>query len=492
MMKRAPGRSGEGEVGRSKMGWAVLWVCALGLGAWFVVEALYPGWLSPTNRTFLSRYGAAEVIRAAGKGFDVNSTVVRRRTFTVRYLGEGRIESDSLMVPLIPMSTITSLPVEVGDSVKEGALLAELDDSNAKVLLEAAEASVRKAEAELERVKGGTLYTQVMERPELGSVLYEQRQRERELADELLSVYEGLNEKGVVSRIELLGKEIEAARAAQQEREAEISLGASEQGRALAVTIAELAVEESIAVKNQRELHLQEHRVTSPADGVLREVLVRKGEFNRTPGKTGFVLSYGSWFEARLGQAALSGVSLGDQAIVRLEAYPGVEFSGVVELIHPFIDHDLGGPESTRPIRPRGTGTPEWPSTFRVRIRLTEELPVNMATGLTGFASIVVEREGFAIPTSAFEAIGGREGLVLKVSGDASPPPLAVAPDEVSAGSPGRWVDWTPVRVVAGHTQDGWTEVLSGVSVGDEVFSEGHVGLREGDPVRVSRPSEAD
>ena len=115
-----------------------------------------------------------------------------------------------------------------------------------------------------------------------------------------------------------------------------------------------------------------------------------------------------------------------------------------------------------------------------------------MATGLTGFASIVVEREGFAIPTSSFEAIGGREGLVLKVSSEASPPPLAVAPDEVAAGSSGRWVDWTPVRVVAGHTQDGWTEVLSGVSAGDEVFSEGHIGLREGDPVRVKLPAEAD
>ena len=492
MMRRSPEGTGEGGGVRWSVGWAVVWVCALSLGAWFVLDALLPAWRSPTNRTFLSRFGASEVARAAGGGFDVRSAVVERRTFTIRYLGEGRIESDSLMVPLIPMSTVTNLPVEVGDVVKEGDLLVELDDSNAKVLLEAADASVRKAGAELERVRGGTLYTQVMERPELGSVLFEQRQRERELAEALLEVYEGLNEDGVVSRIELLTKEIEAARASQQEREAEISLGASEQGRVLAVTVAELAVEEAEAVKRQRELQLSEHRVLSPADGVLREVLVRKGEFNRTPGKTGFVLSYGTWFEARLGQAALNGVSVGDYAIVRLEAYPGVEFLGQIELVHPFIDHDLGGPESTRPIRPRGTGTPEWPSTFRVRVRLEGDPSMPLATGLTGYASIVVEREGFAIPSSAFESVGGREGLVLKVSGEAEAAPVRGAPDEVSASPGGRWVEWSPVRVVAGHTQDGWTEVLSGLKDGEEVFSGVHIGLREGDPVRVLRPVEGE
>ena len=115
-----------------------------------------------------------------------------------------------------------------------------------------------------------------------------------------------------------------------------------------------------------------------------------------------------------------------------------------------------------------------------------------LATGLTGYASIVVEREGFAIPSSAFESVGGREGLVLKVSGEAEAAPGRGAPDEVSASPGGRWVEWSPVRVVAGHTQDGWTEVLSGLKDGEEVFSGGHIGLREGDPVRVLRPVEGE
>lgn len=484
-MTRSPDARGETKGAVPKLAWIAIWGVAVGLGFWFVVGALYPGWRSSTNRTFLSRFGAAEVARAGGKGFDVNSSIVARRTFTIRYLGEGRIESDSLLVPLIPMSTVTKLPVEVGDVVEAGELLAELDDANAQVLLEAADFSVRKAEAELERVRVGTRYTQVLERPELDTILFEQKQLERELADEFLGVYEDLRAEGVVSRIELLVKELEATKAAQQEREAEISLGASEQGRALAVIVAELAVEEARAVKRQREIQLSKHRVESPASGVLREVLVRVGEFNRTPGKTGFVISYGTWFEARLGQAALSGVEVGASAVVRLEAYPGVEFSGVVELVHPFVDHDLGGPESSRPIRPRGTGTPEWPSTFRVRVRLEERAGTPLATGLTGYASIVLEREGFAVPASAFDSVGGREGLVLMVSGEAPAPVNKTAPDEVSAGLSGRWVDWTPVRVVSGHSQDGWVEILSGLDGGEEIFMGGHKGIRAGDPVRV-------
>ena len=58
------------------------------------------------------------------------------------------------------------------------------------------------------------------------------------------------------------------------------------------------------------------------------------------------------------------------EATVNLEAYAGREFRATVERVIPIVTFNAGGPETKTPVRPLGTGTPEWPATFTVRLHL--------------------------------------------------------------------------------------------------------------------------
>jgi multidrug resistance efflux pump len=473
--------------GRAAVSW-VVGLVAIGGVVWFVASILIPGWKRPISRSFDGPFGYGSVVRAADGGFALDSARVERRRFEIRYLGEGRIHSDTILVPIIPMALVREVAVEVGQAVKKGDLFIELDDAHAQVRLASATAAVSKAQAELERRRAGSHQTQVFERPELHRTNLEYRKREEELATEVLSLYEGLESDGLVSRAELIDHIIQATAATREARTAEIVLQGSEASREHTLEVAAMGLEEARAVLREREIQLAAHAIRAPVDGVVRNVLVRTGEYNRNTGSTGVALSVGTWFEARLGQVALAGVSVGAPCLVHLEALAGVQFSGTLARIVPFVDNDIGGPETSRPIRPRGTGAPEWPSTFRVRIELDPKDGIQLVPGLTGYASILIEREGLGIPSSAVDALSPNEGLVFMVDGERAPPARRVDPGVVRAAPPGRWVQWGARRVLLGQRSDGWIEVLEGLEEGDEVLLGGHGVLRESDAVRVLGP----
>ena len=111
-------------------------------------------------------------------------------------------------------------------------------------------------------------------------------------------------------------------------------------------------------------------------------------------------------------------MNLGDRAEVRLEAFPEHPVKGEVTWINPFVNYDLGGPESTRPIRPMGTGAPEWPATFIAKITMDPESTLQILPGMTGFAVIRSETEVICLPREAVFAITAGKGLVYLVDGD--------------------------------------------------------------------------
>ncbi len=433
-------------------------------GIALTATVLIPAYLDPKNRMYGSSLGYARVMRALGKPFPVHTAEAAPATFASRDMGEGTVASESLYVPVVPMAEILEVLVEEGDPVEAGQVLARLDPSKAEIKVESARLAISTAQSESQRVEIGSAYVLAQERPEKDRITLEAAGSVAASAEERLATYEQLFEKGIIARTKLLAARDEATAAREQLELAQFNAAMSERGVPHSKRIARNAVADAEQALAHRLRELEDFTVRAPAAGVVERVLVRAGEYNQDSGKPGFILACGGWFEAHLDQSALRRVEVGDAAEVFLEAYPGHRFAARVEKVIPIVTYDRGGAEIGRPVAPRGTGAPEWPATFRVRLGIEAPGAMPPAPGMTGFARIVSERTSLGVPLGAVSSISAGKGVVHTVD---------------AAG--GRSI----AIVTVGEVDDRRVEILAGIGPGQHVITEGATVLEPDDPIEV-------
>jgi len=155
---------------------------------------------------------------------------------------------------------------------------------------------------------------------------------------------------------------------------------------------------------------------------------------------------------------------LNDAVEVRLSAHQDHVFQGKITLIRPLVNFSLGGPETNRPIRPLGTGAPEWPSTFSVRVSL-EDSEHLVVPGLTGYATVVQKRNVLAVPRGTVNAVSGNRGIAFVIGSDGE--------------------SFAPRNVVTGIKDGGWVEIREGLQAGERVIADGHQVLQPGDRIVI-------
>ena len=426
---------------------------------------IWPAYKDPGARMFTSKLGYATVLRQTGQPFPVQTARAQLKTIQGVFLGEGLMQSEPIQIPMIAMSRINRIHVEEGDFVKKGQLLVELDPERIQLRIEAAQAALETARAELERVRVGTVNILLDERPELDEIQLEASKKSATIELQLLRSYEKLFQSGSLSEKGYLEQALKAKQAEVQYRKLLLSTELAAKGKENSLRIAEATIKEAEMAWQHRVAQLTDYKTFASADGVVERVLVHEGEYNQDPGRPAMIIASGLWFEANLDQTALGQVTLGDRVEVRLGAFQDRIFTGTVTRINPLVNFSLGGPETNRPIRPLGTGAPEWPATFAVRIKL-DELPPNqvIVPGLTGFARITSSRTGVCVPRGAVTAISGNRGIVF------------VLPEGKN--------QCEPRDVTIGWTEDAWTEITSGIDENDLVIADGYQVLEPGDYVK--------
>jgi HlyD family secretion protein len=442
----------------------------VGMLGLFVYIVLRPAWQMPQNGTYTSRFGRAAVIRGSGDAFRVSTALAARRGLKRVYHGEGLMESDAVLVPAIPMARIAAVDVVVGQHVVAGQRLAILDDSLLLIRIQAVDAAIEIAEAEAERTRIGSAYTLAQERPVRDAIALDACRAWAEIAEDRLGVYERLQAEGLVSLEKVLSMREVTLAASADLRLAEWALNTSKEGHAYSMEIAEQAVEEARLAHRHLLEEKQNYVITAPVAGIVERVLIRAGEYNQDPGRPCFVVSSGLWFSAHLDQGAISRVDEGADAEVILEAFPGRTFAGEVAKVVPFVTFNLGGPETNRPIRPQGTGAPEWPATFKLEVALDEfDEGIGavgerlLVPGLTGFARVSSRTVGIAVPRAALLSLSSSKALVFVVEGD----------------------EWDAHEVTLGLFDGDWVEIVDGLSEGDQVMVSGHQVLEVGDRIEV-------
>ena len=428
-----------------------------------LVTIVMPGYTSPMSRLYTSKFGYGSVLRKMHRPFPVTATRPVRRVLGRTSVGEGLIRSEPIVVAIVPMGIIRRLYVRAGDLVEKGQLLAEVDSTKAEIKVNAARAALETAKAELERVRIGSAYVLANERPERDKIRLDTAEREFDIQKKLQEINLRLADKGYALKQDILRQDLLLTQAQSAIREMKFNLGMSRLGVSQSVVIAEAAVRDAELALEHRSFELREYKIFCIAAGRVERCLVHEGEYNQDPGKPGFLIASGSWFEANFDQSVYRRIRVDDRAEVRLEAAPDRALPGKVTLINPFVSYDLGGPETLRPVRPMGTGSPEWPATFAVRIQVQAPPEVPVLPGMTGFASVKAESEVTCLPREATFALTAGKGMVYLVEGS----------------------KFRPHEVTLGVIDGDFIEVRDGLGLGDLVIADGHQVLQPGDQIRV-------
>lgn len=428
-----------------------------------IVTVVAPAWKDPKTKFYGSKLGYPAVMRKLGMSLPVEVATVQNTTFERWIMGEGTCASNPLLAPIIPMAMVSEVLVETGATVSAGQVIARMDDSLAMIRLESSKLALETARAELERVRLGSAYVLAQERPEMEKVNLTAIEQLAEQAEEKVSKFREAFERGAVSRTALLEVEGEYTEANRVLEIARLQMAMSEKGVRESVKIAENSVKDAEEAVKNRMRELKGYEVVAPGAGIVERVLINPGEYNQDSGKPGFVIASGRWFEAYFDQSDFSSVEVGMDAEIHLEAFPGNTLSGKLFSVVPVVSFNQGGPETTRPLRPRGSGAAEWAATFSARIHL-DDAAEDVALGMTGFARLHIKRENLGVPRGALVSISAGSGYVSVLDSEDS---------------------WRPRLVTVGLVADEKVEILSGLEEGDRVIVRGHWALEEGDEIRI-------
>ena len=372
-------------------------------------------------------YGFA-AIDGTGKTFDASKLVtVTRGTMVSSVVATGKIEPiTKVEIKSKANGIIKYLPVDIGDTVKTGDILAELDRENLEASLREAQANLQAARANLEASRA-ELRKNVVE-AEGPDVEFARRayQRADRLYGQKLIAQSDLDQAH--STMDLAVNRQQAAKAQLAISQAKVAQAAAQvtQAQAAADRAAEDLANATIRAPIDGTVLSRDVQVGSPVSSILN--LGANATLVMTLGNIHQVFVRGKVDEADIGQ-----VRLGQPARIRVETFKGRIFNGKVTQISPM------GAEKDNV------------TTFEVKVSIDNpggELKANM----TANAEIVLAQypDSLIIPESAVVYDAKRQTFVDVVA-------------------PGTRQGYRRVAVKLGVGNGTNTQVLTGVKQGDQL-----------------------
>ncbi len=356
------------------------------------------------------------------------------------------------------------LNVDVGDRVKQGQVLAQIDDS----LLDA-----QTAEAQAELASRRSEISQLQSQVSDAQTQVEQNRLKLQQAQSDAARYNSLAKSGAISQQQAEQFRTQAQTAAQVLRSSQVKVQAEQQ----AISVAKNRITAQQAVVAQQQRRKSYTVVTSPISGVVStrstdrgnilqvgNELLRLGDFSRVK------------VNVQVSELDLADVRLGSTAAIKLDAFPRQQFAGKVTRISPAAN----------------------PTSRLIPIEITIPNPnARVGSGLLArstFAQTSTER--VVIPLSALQS----ERSAAKPTAPNSPPTDRARTAPADTGAPRartagtlfiitRQGDRSVVnarKVTLGQQIDGKVQILSGLNPGERFVSRAGKPLKNGEVVRLS------
>ena len=373
------------------------------------------------------------------------AAVTRGRALQAVY-ATGMVEADPRVELKARLAgTIRDLAVREGARVSKGQLLARVENRSLAYDLKRGEADLRAASA---RARA--------ESPQLAEV----ESRRAALAAELAQAEDELRRDEQLRASQAVSEET-VARGRRKVARLKAEVGA--QDARLRATRSDLAAERARlgAVAGSLASVVEDSMVRSPLDGIVLRRRVEEGEAV-SQGQTLFTVGDTErlLLEVKIDEADVGQVRVGQDVAINLYAWPARVFTGTVAEIYPDAERET--------------------KTFLARVRMAEP-PPGLRSGMSAEVNIVVAEKPDALLVPAAAVLGIREaGPDRQCRGTGGPTACFEGTTFVVGGGRAEKRD-----VTLGLRDVRQVEILSGVSVGEQVVVLGGKGLRDGKRVRV-------
>ncbi|MEK7741461.1 MAG: efflux RND transporter periplasmic adaptor subunit, partial [Nitrospirota bacterium] len=369
------------------------------------------------------------ILKRTFSAVDVKTTTVNRQelAITVTATSTGTIKSETeVKITAQRIGKITKLFVEEGSIVKPGSMIAELDPEEAHLSLQAARASLEKAQSRLKELRNShdSLKVEIETNIEKAKAVLKE-------AEVRFKRFNDLKEKGYMAQMDVdsVQKEYEVAKAS---LESAIAAKSRVTAQTEEIKAQEAAVREAESSLSLAKLNYDYSFIKSPISGVVTSRPVKVGETTAKGALVVHVVSMDDlYIEAFIDEADVAKVKLRQQANITMDAYQGNVFKGEIYRISPVV---LGGKQETR--------------TFEVRTRLKEK-QIIIKPGMSADVEIIVDniKNALVVPSHAVMEKNGKKFVFIRKGSTAK-----------------------LVPVETGQFNWNFTEITSGVKEGDTVI----------------------
>jgi RND family efflux transporter MFP subunit len=293
---------------------------------------------------------AATSSPAAGKKVRVSTAQAVIRTVPASFQETGSFVADesSDIAPPVAGRVVTT-PVNVGDFVKEGQVLCELDHRDAQLKLEQARAQLEQAQSALRQAQSrlglngeSTFDANLVPEVIAARANYESAQASAKLAAADAKRYENLVNSGDVSRsaYEKARTQQETAEAqanaARQQYEAQLN-GARQNYRG--VEMSQASLESFRSQLAQAQKGVEDTTIHAPFAGFVTARPVAVGQYVATTNKVVTLVRMNTLkLQLQTPEQRAANAHIGLSVVARVSAYPGRNFTGKVTAINPSVD----------------------------------------------------------------------------------------------------------------------------------------------------------
>jgi HlyD family secretion protein len=382
--------------------------------------------------------GGWVLLRRGGDAAQVEVARVGREDLQAKVTANGKVQAQKRVdVSALIAGQITRLAVKEGDRVKKGQFLLQIDQVNPRAVARSNEASMEALRRDLDSARAN----------------YEQTRADFRRAD-------GNHRAGIIPE-----SDYDKARTATTAAQA-------------ALEAAQRRVDQARAMLEGSQDTLRKTTIVAPIDGVVTARPVEEGEVavigvQNSPGTVLLTISDMSVVEAEMevDETSIPSVRVGQEAVVRIDAYPNRSFAGVVTEV------------GSSPISGTATGSTD-AIKFKVKVRIKNP-PQDIKPGLSVQADVLTgfRSQALVVPIQAL--------VVREIERKPGVPPPPSAPREQEGvylmdGGKARFV---PIQ--SGLMGDLSVEVRGGLRGGETLISGPFKALRAlhpGDAVAVAKP----
>jgi HlyD family secretion protein len=270
---------------------------------------------------------------------DAAAAIVSRRDLSSSVLATGAIRPQvgaEVKVGSRVSGVLQTLHFNIGDGVRRGDLIAELDDRDLRARVSQAEAGLRAAEARLALIQLGARDQEIAQ----ARSAVADAEATRALAEKQLQRQTALFARELVpqSEVDVAVKNLESATARLEAERERLSL-VERRFLPEEVAVAEAQAAEARAAVSVARTQLSYARIAAPIDGVIASVSTQEGEAIaagfQAPTFVTLVDLNRLQADAFVDETDIGKIAPGQRAVLTVDAFPDRDFTGTVTAILP-------------------------------------------------------------------------------------------------------------------------------------------------------------